>query len=113
MSSSSGSGVSSAGPSMASAGPITGFGTVHLNGRVFETTMAAITVDGRVGTQDDLRPGQFIQVKGHQDSMQNLDFADQIDFRGNVIGPVSAVDDTAQTLVVLGQTVRVTEDTSF
>ncbi len=100
-------------PSMAAAGPITGFGTVHLNGLVFETTTAAITIDGRAGTQDDLRPGQFIQVKGHHDPTQNQDFADQIDFRGNVQGPVSAVDNTAQTLVVLGQTVHVTEDTSF
>ena len=113
MPSATGSGASASGPSMAAAGAITGFGTVHLNGLVFETTMATITLDGRAGTQDDLRPGQFIQVKGHHDDAHNQDFADQIDFRGNVIGPVSAVDNTAQTLVVLGQTVHVTEDTSF
>lgn len=113
---SSGSGTSSTSspaPAMAAAGPITGFGTVHLNGLVFETTSATIMIDGQAGTQDDLRAGQFIQVKGHHDATQNQDFADQIDFRGNVIGPVSAIDTTAQTLVVLGQTVHVTEDTSF
>src|SRR6185437_12004046 len=114
---SSGTGTSSSSastsPSMAAVGPITGFGTVHLNGLVFETTTAAITIDGRAATQDDLRPGQFIEVKGHHDATQNRVFADQIDFSGNVVGPVSAVDDTTQTLVVLGQTVHVTEDTSF
>jgi hypothetical protein len=113
---SSGTGTSSSAsmsPSMAAVGPITGFGTVHLNGLVFETTTAAITIDGRAATQDDLRPGQFIEVKGHHDATQNRDFADQIDFSGNVVGPVGAVDDTTQTLVVLGQTVHVTEDTSF
>lgn len=98
---------------MAAAGPITGFGTVHLNGLVFETTGATIMIDGSAGTQDDLRAGEFIQVKGHHDAAQNQDLADQIDFRGNVIGPVDAIDTTAQTLVVLGQTVHVTEDTSF
>ena len=101
------------GPSMAAAGPITGFGTVHLNGLVFDTSGAAITIDGKSATQDDLRAGYYIQVKGHHDATQNQDFADQIDFRGNVIGPVTAIDATAQTLTVLGQTVRVTEDTSF
>ena len=98
---------------MAAAGPITGFGTVHLNGLVFDTSGAAITIDGQSATQDDLRAGEYIQVKGHHDDTQNQDFADQIDFRGNVIGPVTAIDATAQTLIVLGQTVRVTEDTSF
>lgn len=98
---------------MAAAGPITGFGTVHLNGLVFDTSGAAITIDGQSATQDDLRAGEYIQVKGHHDATQNQDFADQIDFRGNVIGPVTALDATAQTLTVLGQTVRVTEDTSF
>ena len=98
---------------MAAAGPITGFGTVHLNGLVFDTSGAAITIDGKSATQDDLRAGYYIQVKGHHDATQNQDFADQIDFRGNLIGPVTAIDATAQTLTVLGQTVRVTEDTSF
>ena len=101
------------GPSMAAVGPITGFGTVHLNGLVFDTSGAAITIDGQSATQDDLRAGYYIQVKGHHDATQNQDFADQIDFRGNVIGPVTAIDATAQTLIVLGQTVHVTEDTSF
>jgi hypothetical protein len=101
------------GPSMAAAGPITGFGTVHLNGLVFDTSGAAITIDGQSATQDDLRAGEYIQVRGHHDDTQNQDFADQIDFRGNVIGPVTAIDATAQTLIVLGQSVRVTEDTSF
>jgi hypothetical protein len=100
-------------PSMAAAGPITGFGTVHLNGLVFDTSGAAITIDGQSATQDDLRAGEYIQVKGHHDATQNQDFADQIDFRGNVVGPVTALDATAQTLIVLGQTVHVTEDTSF
>ena len=107
------SGVSTTPPSMVATGAITGFGSVHLNGLRFETTSAAITVDGKGATQGDLHAGQFIQVKGHHDATRNQDVADEIDFRGNAVGTVGAVDTTAQTLVVLGQTVHVSADTSF
>lgn len=96
-----------------SVGAITGFGSVHLNGLRFDTTHAAINVDGKSGTQDDLRVGDVIEVKGHHDDATNTDLADDIEFRNNVRGPVSAIDTTAQTLVVLGQTVVVSADTSF
>ena len=94
-------------------GAITGFGSVHLNGQRFETTHASIDVDGKPGTQDDLRVGDVIEVKGHHDDATNTNLADEIEFRNNVRGPVSAVDTTAHTLIVLGQTVLVSGDTSF
>ncbi|MGH8137625.1 MAG: DUF5666 domain-containing protein [Steroidobacteraceae bacterium] len=96
-----------------SVGAITGFGSVHLNGLQFQTTGATINVDGKAGSQGDLRVGDVVEVKGHHDSASNMDVADDIEFRSNVQGPASAIDLTAQTLVVLGQTVAVSEDTSF
>lgn len=96
-----------------SVGPITGFGSVHLNGQRFETTHASINVDGKSATQNDLHVGDVIEVKGHHDDATNSDLADEIEFRNNVRGPVSAVDTTMHTLVVLGQTVVVSADTSF
>jgi hypothetical protein len=86
---------------------------VHLDGLKFETTGAAIHVDGKAATQSDLHVGDVIEVKGHHDSASNKDIADAIEFRGNIQGPVSAIDTVAQTLVVLGQTVVVSSDTSF
>lgn len=108
----SGPGTSSAASSV-SIGPITGFGSVHLNGLQFQTGSATINVDGKAASQDGLRAGQVVEVKSHHDDSTNMDVADDIEFRGNVMGPVSSVDTTAGSLVVLGQTVLVTMDTSF
>ena len=94
-------------------GAITGFGSVFVNGLEFDTTGAAITVDGATATQAELRAGDFVTVHGHHDSGSGKDVAEQIDFRGDVQGPVSAIDVTAMTLTVLGQTVGVSADTSF
>lgn len=95
------------------AGTITSFGSVILNGIEYQTTNATVEVDGRIASQSDLHAGDFIQVKGHHDESSNEDVADQIDFRGNVAGPVSSIDMAANTLVVLGQTVVVSPETSF
>ena len=100
-------------PSGISVGAITGFGSVHLNGKKFQTTSAMIRIDGKTATQGDLRVGDVIEVKGHHDSAANTDIADEIEMHSNVQGPVSAIDTTAQTLTVLGQNVVVSAATSF
>lgn len=107
------SAASTASTATVAVGTITGFGSVHLNGLKFETTSAAINIDGKAGIQSDLHAGDVIEVKAHHDAASGKDVADQIEFRGNIQGPVSALDATAQTLVVLGQTVTVSADTSF
>ncbi len=107
------SAASTASISTVAVGTITGFGSVHLNGLKFETTRATINIDGRAGIQSDLHAGDVIEVKAHHDAASGKDVADQIEFRGNIQGPVSALDVTAQTLVVLGQSVTVSADTSF
>ena len=45
-------------------GPITGFGSVWVNGVEYSTTGATITVDDNPGTESDLRVGQFVRVEG-------------------------------------------------
>lgn len=100
-------------PARLAVGTITGFGSVRLNGLEFETTSATIMVNGKAAQQSDLHAGQMIEVKGHHDTGSDQDVADEIEFRANVAGPVSAIDAVAQTLVVLGQTVSVSADTSF
>jgi len=96
-----------------SVGSITGFGSVHVDGVKFETTSAKITVDGRAATQSDLKVGEVVGVNGHHDDASGQDIADTVEFRHNVQGPVSMIDTTAGTLVVLGQHVIVTTDTAF
>lgn len=96
-----------------SVGAITGFGSVHLNGKKFETTSASIKVDGNAAMQSDLKVGDVIEVSGHHDDSTGQDVADSIEYQPNVRGPVSAIDATAGTLVVLGQSVVVSADTFF
>jgi cytoskeletal protein CcmA (bactofilin family) len=96
-----------------SAGMITSFGSVILNGTEYQTTGTTIKVDGQNASQGDLRVGYYVRVMGHHDDGADLDIADQIDFRGDVEGPVSAIDAVAMTLTVLGQTVVVSAETSF
>ena len=95
-----------------SSGAITGFGSVHLNGEHFLTTATVFNINGHSGTQGDLRVGHFITVHGHRDNAGNS-VADRIDFDDLIKGPVTSIDATASTLLVLGQTIVVDADTSF
>jgi hypothetical protein len=96
-----------------SVGSITGFGSVHVNGVTFETTSAAINVNGQPGMQSDLKVGEIVEIKGHHDGATGQDVAEDIEFRHNVQGPVAAIDTTNQTLTVLCQNVVVSADTAF
>ena len=102
-----------------STGTITGFGSVHLDGKKFDTTSAKIMVNGQSATQADLHAGDVVEVQAHHDSNSGADVADEVDFRANVRGPLTSVDATppadpsTHVLVVLGQTVVVSPDTSY
>ena len=100
--------VSAAGISVSS-GPITGFGSVFVNGVEYDTSQAQILMNGVQGTQDDLRVGMMVNVTGSVNAGSTTGTASRIDFNSNVVGIVDSVDVPNNTLVVLGQTV-VTDD---
>jgi hypothetical protein len=100
-------------PAGVSVGAITGFGSVHVNGKKFQTTSATIHVDGQASTQAELHVGDVIEVRGHHDASSNTDVADVIEAHSNVIGPVGSIDVATQHVVVLGQSVAVSATTSF
>lgn len=95
-----------------SSGAVTGFGSVFVNGVRFETSSATFTINGRPGTQADLRVGHVVTVHGHRDAAGHST-ADRIDFDDLVKGPVDTIDTASGTLVVMGQTVLTDADTSF
>ena len=95
-----------------SSGAVTGFGSVFVNGVRFETSSATFTINGKPGTQADLRVGHVVTVHGHRDGAGHST-ADRIDFDDLVKGPIDSVDAAAGTLVVMGQTVLTDADTSF
>ncbi|MFL6606248.1 MAG: DUF5666 domain-containing protein [Steroidobacteraceae bacterium] len=97
----------------AAVGPITGFGSVFVNAVEYTTSNAQILIDHQAGTEAQLRAGQVVTVKGTVGADGLTGTATEVSFDGDVRGPVSQIDLAGNTLVVLGQTVRVTGSTLF
>ena len=94
-------------------GPVTGFGSVIVNGVTYDTSAAAFTQDGAVVTQAEFKVGQYVLVQGTIDQGGTTGTANSVSFDDNVDGPVSSVDSVAGSFVVLGQTVTTSASTSF
>ena len=108
------SGPTSTPTSVYAAGPITGFGSVIVNGVRFDDSSATITDDdGRTMAEAELHLGMQVECEGGPGSDDAHGFAHAILVHSALIGPVTAVDTPAGTLTVLGQTVTVDPQTAF
>ncbi len=58
------SGSGSGSGSASASGTITGFGSVFVNGKKFETSGSSFTVDGQSGSQSDFKVGMTVTVNG-------------------------------------------------
>ncbi len=95
-------------------GSITGFGSIFVNGIEWRTTSAQFSIDGQSGGREDqLRVGKVVTVRGTLDASGTAGSATSVDYSDSLEGPVSARNVAAGTLVVLGQTVRITGTTRF
>ncbi len=96
-------------------GPITGFGSVIVNGVRFDDSKATVTDDdGNASTKDALKLGMTTEVHGggvSDDGTGARASASAISFGSALVGPVSAINATAKTLTLLGQTVIVLDTT--
>ncbi|MGQ0430764.1 MAG: DUF5666 domain-containing protein, partial [Gammaproteobacteria bacterium] len=97
----------------AAIGPIANFGSIFVNGVRYSTTGATITIDDAPGLESDLRVGQVVRVFSQYDASLTTGTATSVSFDDNVEGPVQSIDVAGNSLVVLGQTVRISADTSF
>lgn len=88
-------------------GPITGFGSIFVNGVEFDTKGAAITIDGKPAVEGDLRKGMVVTVQGTIDGETGVGAA--VIVESSVRGPVDedVTDANARTVQVLGQTIHV------
>lgn len=102
-------------------GPITGFGSIFVNGIEYDTQNAEIIVEGvSAGTGDaaalnNLAVGHVVTVEGSIPEGTQAT-ATRVYFGDNVEGPiqsVTVVDASTRELTVLGQTVIVTADTEI
>jgi len=95
------------------AGPISGFGSVIVNGVRYDDSAASVSDDDdRARGREQLQLGMMVEVDGAAVA-GGLGRALRIRFGSEILGPVSAVDTGAATLVVLGQTVEVKDTTVF
>ncbi|MES2886497.1 MAG: DUF5666 domain-containing protein [Pseudomonadota bacterium] len=95
-------------------GPITGFGSIIVNGVRFDDSAAQVLDDdGEARGRDDLRLGMWVEVEGDAVGNQTTGVARSVRFGSQIQGPVEAVNVGAGTLTVLGQTVAVDTSTVY
>lgn len=95
-----------------SQGPITGFGSVFVNGIEFRTTGAEIEIeDNPQRPESELRTGMVVKIEWEKDSSGTNYTARRIVYSDDVQGPVSSL--AGNTFTVLGRTVTVTSLTVF
>jgi hypothetical protein len=93
------------------AGPITGFGSIIVNGVTYNTDTATFTRDDNPSSQEDFKVGETVIVKGTIEDDNSGAVAETVELDEIVEGPVSSVNADG-SLTVLGQTVTTSLDTS-
>jgi hypothetical protein len=87
-------------------GTISGFGSILVNGLKLEFDRAtAVVNDGRPAALDELRIGQVIQGVARKREDGHL-YLETLDIQHAVSGPITAIDYKTQSMVVLGQNIR-------
>ena len=94
-------------------GPITGFGSVFVDGERFETSSSDTNylTDDNPADEDDLEIGMIVRVRASSTNDDGEWIADDVEFDENLKGPVDSV--AAESFVALGQTINVTAQTYF
>ncbi len=93
------------------AGPITGFGSIIVNGVTYNTDGATFTRDDNPSSQEDFKVGETVIVKGTIDDDNSNAVAESVELDEIVEGPVSSLNADG-SLTVLGQTVTIGLDTA-
>lgn len=94
-----------------SSGPITGFGSIFVNGVQYDLSGADITVNGVPATEAELKVGMIVKLRGERSGATGS--AVEVEFDSDVKGMVHSVDAASSRLVVMGQTVLVDNLTVF
>ena len=114
-------GVGSGGTGSFASGPISGFGSIVVNGIHYDESAASAAGaiqndDGTPANSASLKLGMVVNVTGsaiNNRSTAPSATANTVSFGSELLGPVDSINLTSKTLVVLGQTVAVTGSTFF
>lgn len=96
-----------------SVGVVTGFGSVFVNGIEFETGAAIVLDDGVAVTEDALDVGDLVRIEGSVADDGVTGIADRILYDAEVKGPITSIEASADSFVVLGMTVVADRGTVF
>jgi len=107
-----GGGTGATASSSVSSGAVTGFGSVKLNGKEYDTQSSSFLVDGQSGSQNDLKVGMVVTVNGSLSSTGTRSAA-TITQEDVVEGAIQDIPVTNDRIVVLGQTVLIDNGTVF
>lgn len=94
-------------------GPVTGFGSVFVNGVRFDTDYALFLINGEFGSESELEVGQIVTVHGWVNADGATGQAMLVTYDDAIQGPVDHIDVSAGHLDVLGHSVIVDDDTAF
>jgi hypothetical protein len=106
-------GCGDSGSSAPLAGPITGFGSIHVNGHQLGTSSATVLMDDQPGRLGDLHVGMMVSVRATMTLSNRAMEANQVRFVDDAEGPVTALNRETNRFVVLGRTVVFDEFTVF
>lgn len=93
-----------------SAGPITGIGSIIVNGIRYDDSRASISSDDSGFKREDLRLGMVVAVQGTL-AVDGRSSASRIVLGGELVGPISSISENV--MVVLGQQVFVSDSTFY
>jgi hypothetical protein len=91
-------------------GPITGFGSVIVNGVTYDTTTATFTKDDSPSDESEFEVGEVVVVTAEIDDSGNAT-AESVAFEDTVEGPVTSA--APAQIIVMGQTVSIGPNTSI
>ncbi|MCK5479620.1 MAG: hypothetical protein KAJ06_00685 [Gammaproteobacteria bacterium] len=98
-----------------SQGPVSGFGSVFVNGIEHFLGSANILINGQPAPngETDLKLGMVVRVAGNVNQTAGTGTATDVAYAQNLEGPIDSIDLATNTMVVLGQTVVVDVITVF
>lgn len=103
-------GVGAGGTGSFAVGPITGIGSIIVNGVRYDDSSASISSDDSPFRREDLRLGMVVAVQGSP-AVNGQSTATRIVLGGELVGPITSKG--TDTLEVLGQTVNILPGTVF
>jgi hypothetical protein len=94
-------------------GPVTGFGSIFVNGVRYTTEEATVEIDGQPAASDELALGYVVRVEAEFGDAGSDPSAQRVFFDSDVAGPVDSLDASAGRLIVLGQQLATDSATFF